>query len=348
MSPESCNGWRIARYLDNTLAGDELRWVNEPLPELAEGQLLLETCLLSLDASNLLWLSEKRDYLPQLQVGEWMRGNVIAKVVASRHPDFALGDYVMSLQSWADYKVVSGDELLNDGFTLRFSPHTDIPLDAYMGTLGLTAWSAYIGLMTVGRLQAGQRVLISGAAGATGLMAAQLAKAAGAQVFGIAGGSRKCEFLTEQLGLDGAVDYRASRDLTADIREMIPDGVELFFDNVGGEILDAVLPTMTIGGCIVASGSVSQYGKHDSYGVKNLPLVTLHRLRMEGFLILDHMAEVPAILQQLEQWFLAGKLVNQNQLFHGLENAPKALAMLAEGGNTGKLAVYVGKYSHTS
>ena len=311
------------------------------MPELEEGQVLIKTRLLSLDASNLLWLSEREDYLPQLQIGDAMRGHIIGRIEASRHPEFSEGQHLVSMQSWSDYVVVGGDNLLSDPLTMRLNPHPEIPLDAYVGTLGLTGWSAYAGMVDVGQVQSGECVLVSGAAGATGIMAAQIAKAAGARVYGLAGGATKCQLLVDLLQLDGAIDYKASEDLESAIAEAVPGGIDVFFDNVGGETLDAVLPNMALHGRIVASGSVSQYGRTERYGIKNLPLVTTKRLRMEGFMILDYLDRVPTMLQTLEQWFLDGRLLNQNQLVHGLENAQAALPQLMSGGNTGKLAIYL-------
>lgn len=339
--PDSAQVWVIDHYLTDGLDGSELRLEQHPLQELADGEVLIKTQLLSLDASNLLWLSEKEDYLEQLQIGDAMRGQIIGCITASRHPDFAEGDYLFSLQTWSDYIVADGDRLLNDDISFKLTPHPDIPLDAYVGTLGITGWSAYVGLSYIGRTKAGDTVLISGAAGATGIMAAQIAKASGARVYGLAGGEKKCQLLVDRLKIDGAIDYKTSRNLQQDIKQAIPNGVAVFFDNVGGETLDAVLPNMCIGGCIVASGSVSQYGRAEQYGVKNLPLITSKRLRMEGFLILDYLDQVPDILRQMEQWFLEDKLINQNHLVHGLERAQEALSTLATGGNTGKLAVYL-------
>lgn len=339
--PSHFNAWVIDHYLKDQLDGSELRWESRPVTALKQGQVLIKSCLLSLDASNLLWLSEKEDYLPQLQIGDLMRGNIIGRVEASAHPEFKEGEYILSLQSWADYLVIDGEALLSDKITLKFQPHPDVPLDAYLGTLGITGWSAYIGMMEIGRLKAGDKVLISGAAGATGIMAAQIAKAAGAIVYGLAGGADKCQFLEEKIKLDGTIDYKAVTNLQYAIAELMPDGVQVFFDNVGGEILDAVLPNMAINGRIVASGSVSQYGKSEQYGVKNFPLITSKRLRMEGFLILDYLHQINDVLATMEKWLLDGKLINKNHIIHGLENAPDGLAKLMSGGNIGKLVVYV-------
>jgi NADPH-dependent curcumin reductase CurA len=339
--PAQVNSWVIDHYIKDKLDGSELRWVSRPMPAIESGQVLIKSCLLSIDASNLLWLSEKEDYLPQLQIGDIMRGNIIARIEYSSHPSFAEGEYILSLQGWADYMVIDGDALLNNKLTIKFKPHPNLPLDAYIGTLGITGWSAYIGMMEIGRLKAGERVLISGAAGATGIMAAQIAKAAGAKVYGLAGGADKCRFLKEIIKLDGTIDYKATENLQGAIFQLMPEGVQVFFDNVGGETLDAVLPNMCINGRIVASGSVSQYGKSEQYGIKKLPLITSKRLRMEGFLILDHLHEINEVLAVMEKWLLEGKLINKNHFLYGLENAPDGLAKLISGGNIGKLAVYI-------
>jgi NADPH-dependent curcumin reductase CurA len=335
------HSWVIDHYLKDRLDGSELRWLPRTLPGIQPGQVLLKTCLLSLDASNLLWLSEKRDYLPQLQIGDVMRGNIIARVETSTHPSYTEGEYLLSMQGWSEYTLVDGEELLRDQLTVKIKPHPDVPLDAYVGTLGITGWSAYIGMMEIGRLKAGERVLISGAAGATGIMAAQIGKAAGAIVYGLAGGADKCQFLEETIKLDGTIDYKAEPNLKQAIDDLIPDGVQVFFDNVGGEILDAVLPNMCINGRVVASGSVSQYGRDEQYGVKNFPLITTKRLRMEGFLILDYLQQIDEVLATMEGWLLAGKLINKNHIVQGLENAQASLSHLVTGGNIGKLAVYV-------
>ena len=340
-TPSSYNTWIIEHYLKDSLSGTELSLQNRPAPAATKGQLVIKTHLLSLDASNLLWLSEKKDYLPQLQIGEPMRGNIIGEIIHSDHPSFGAGQFIAAMLHWADYHFVNGDELLNAETTMRFTPHPEVPLDAYVGTLGITGWSAYIGLVNVGKLKAGERVLISGAAGATGIMAVQLAKAAGAEVYAMAGGAEKCRYLQDTFQLAGTIDYKATNNLRQGIADAIPKGIEVFFDNVGGEILDASLPNMCINGRILASGSVSQYGKAEKYGVKNLPLVTTKRLRMEGFLILDHLQEVPEVLKTMETWLLEGRLINKNQSIQGLENAQAALTKLISGGNIGKLVVEV-------
>ena len=341
--PTLSHAWVINHYVAGKLDGDELEWIEKPLSPLQDGEVLIETKLLSLDASNLLWLSEVKDYLPQLAIGDVMRGIVIGRVHSSNHPKFSEGEFLLTMAGWTDFSIAHGDNLLADRSMLRINPHPNIPLDAYIGTLGVTGWSAYIGIMEVAKVAPGDTVLVSGAAGATGIMACQIAKAAGAKVYGLAGGAAKCDFLKKVIKLEDAIDYKAADNLAGAIGTAIPQGVNIFFDNIGGATLEAGIANMAKHGCVVVSGSVSEYnkvGKRDSrHGIKNLGLITTKRLRIEGFLITDHFHQVADILKEMEQWLLEGKLINKNQIVNGLENARTALPLLLAGGNTGKLAI---------
>jgi NADPH-dependent curcumin reductase CurA len=339
------HAWIINHYAEGELKGTELEWVERPVPEPAEGEVLVKTLLLTLDPSNRVWLSEEEDYLPQLQIGDVMRGLVVGQVEASRHPGFAVGDHVFAALGWQEYALVPGDELSPAKGAVRFTPHPDIPLDAYVSALGLTGWTAYVGMKLIGQIKAGDQVLVSGAAGATGMMACQIARAAGARVVGIAGGAGKCELLVNELGMDGCIDYKASPDLAEAIAGQFPDGVDVFFDNVGGPMLDAALENMNIGGRLVISGAISQYQNYGDrealYGVKNTFMLASKRLRMEGFLVLDYLDRLEKILPEMEQWCLDGSLHYQNTEVNGLENAQDALPRLFSGDHVGKLVVRV-------
>ncbi len=337
--------WTINHYASGELKGTELEWVKRPVPVLKDGEVLVKTLLLTLDPSNRLWLSAKKDYLPQLQLGDVMRGLVIGRIEDSRHPNFKPGEHVFALLGWQEYAVVHGDQLSPTNGAIKITPRSGISLDAYVSALGLTGWSAYAGMINVGRVKAGDEVLVSGAAGATGLMACQIAQAKGARVVGIAGGAEKCELLVNQLGLDGCIDYKNCDNLSQAMEDHFPNGIDLFFDNVGGPMLDAALRNMKIGGCLVISGSMSQYqnddDSHKAYGVKNTFLLASKRLRMEGFLIMDYMDQLDSILPEMEQWVLDGKLQYRNTEVAGLENAQAALPRLFSGKHTGKLVIRV-------
>lgn len=337
--------WIINHYAKDELKGTELELVYRPVPELAENQVLIKTLMLSLDPSNRLWLSEEEDYLPQLQIGDVMRGLIIGRVEQSRHPQFKVGDHLHSLQGWQKYAVVDGNSLTPENGTIQFTPHPGIPLDAYVSALGLTGWTAYIGLKHIGQIQARDNMLVSGAAGATGLLASQIGKAMNAKVVGIAGGSEKCQSLETIFKLDGTIDYKDCDNLSQAMARAFPEGIDIFFDNVGGAMLDAALENMAIGGRIVVSGSISQYqqlgDKTRLYGVQNTHMLVTKRLKMQGYLVLDYLNQIEQILPEMERWLLKGKIQYRNTEVIGLENAQQALSQLFSGKNTGKLVIRV-------
>lgn len=339
--------WIIKHYAIGELTGSELELVDRSIPELEAGQVLIKTMLLSLDPSNRLWLSEQPDYLPQLQIGDVMRGLVVGCVAQSNHVKFKQGDYLFAMLGWAQYAVINGDELTTANGAISFTPNEKIPLDAYISALGLTGWTAYIGMLNIGKLANSDNVLVSGAAGATGMMACQIAKASGATTVGIAGGTNKCKLLIDVLHLDGAIDYKASKvtDISAQFAKQFPDGIDLFFDNVGSSMLDAALENMAIGGRIVISGGISQYqafgDKDQQYGLKNSLMIASKRLRMEGFLVLDYPDQLGEILPVMEQWLLDGKIQYKNTEVIGIEQAQATLPRLFSGQHVGKLVIKV-------
>lgn len=338
--------WIINHYASGELKGTELELFERPIPELSEGEVRIKTLILSLDPSNHIWLSEEEDYLPQLQIGDVMRGLVIGRVEQSRHPLFKEGDHLHALLGWQEYAIVHGDSLTPGNGTIQFTPHPEIPLEAYVSALGLTGWTAHVGMKQIGQIKAIDNILVSGAAGATGLLACQLGKAIKASVVGIAGGEDKCNLLKTKFSLDGCIDYKNCDNLSQAMARSFPSGIDLFFDNVGGPILDAALENMAIGGRIVVSGSISQYQKLGQktqlYGIQNSHLLVTKRLKMQGFLILDYLDQIEQILPEMEQWLLDGKIQYNNTTVTGLENAQQALPRLFSGRNTGKLIIQVG------
>jgi NADPH-dependent curcumin reductase CurA len=343
--PINQQSWIIKHYAKGELKGTELELIDYLVPELAEGEILIKTLMLSLDPSNRLWLSEEEDYLPQLQIGDVMRGLIIGQVEQSRHPHFNVGDHLHSLQGWQKYALVDGNSLTPKNGTIKFTPHPDIPLDAYVSALGLTGWTAYLGLKNIGELKAKDNMLVSGAAGATGLLACQLGKAMGARVVGIAGGSEKCQLLKTMFGIAGSIDYKGCDNISQAMAQAFPEGIDIFFDNVGGEILDAALENMAIGGRIVVSGSISQYqqlgDKARLYGIQNTHMLVTKRLKIQGFLVLDYLNQIEQILPEMERWLLEGKIQYRNTEVIGIENAQQALSQLFSGKNTGKLVIRV-------
>ena len=309
----------------------ELR--EEPLPELSENQFLVKNLYLSCDPAQRSWLA-RDTYVPKIAIGETMRAGAAARVIASRHAGYKQGEIVFGMFGWQDYAVSDGR-----GFVEVSKLPAGVPIPLCMSVLGLTGLTAYYGMLEVGGVQAGQNVLVSGAAGATGSVAAQIAKIKGARVVGVAGGAKKCAFLAGELGLDGAIDYRAE-DVRARLKELFPKGIDLFFDNVGGELLDTVLLHLAPRARVVMCGAISVYNDLEhTPPLRNHNRLMVVRARMEGILVTDYAAQFPAAAAQLGRWLAAGQLKNQVDIVDGLEQAPAALQRLFTGANLGKQLV---------
>jgi NADPH-dependent curcumin reductase CurA len=317
---------------------DCLRWMESEVRALEEGELLVRTLLLSLDPTSRNWLKLEAhsQYLP-IKIGDVMLGVAVGEVVESRAAQFARGDIVTGMWGWEDYSIA------NPAFVQHVPSVGNVPKEAYLSIFSHVGRAAVMGLLAIGQLKPTDCVVISGAAGATGGLAVQIAKAYGCRVVGIAGRSEKRQLVTTELGADAALDYK-SEDIGAGLRRLCPDGVDLFFDNVGGPILDAVLAHMAVGCRIVVCGAMSQYdlgSAAEEYGCRNLPQLLFRRGRIEGFVVpqfADRYAEFDAILAKL---FAQGKLSSRAHVVQGLENAPEALKLLFSGGNRGKLMVRI-------
>ena len=309
----------------------ELR--EEPVPALAEGQFLVRNLYLSCDPAQRSWLA-RDTYVPKIALGETMRAGAAGQVVASRHAQFREGEVVFGMFGWQDYAVSDGRGFVD---VTRLPAHVPIPL--CLSALGLTGLTAYYGMLEVGGVEAGQQVLVSGAAGATGSVAAQLARIRGARVVGIAGGARKCAFLTQELGLDGAIDHRAG-DLHARLKELFPRGIDLFFDNVGGETLDTVLLHLAPRARVVLCGAISVYNDLEhTPPLRNHNRLMVVRARMEGILVTDYAAHFAQAGAELARHVAEGRIKNRVDVVDGLERAPAALQRLFTGENLGKQLV---------
>jgi NADPH-dependent curcumin reductase len=312
-----------------------VRLEESDVPEPGDGEALARVRYLSIDPTIRTWMDDAPGYLPPIGVDEVIRSGGIAEVVASNSDDYAPGDLLFGFTGWQDYVLASaagGYQRLPDGV----SPTLALSL---FGTTGMTA---YFGLIDVGRVKEGDVVVVSGAAGATGSTVGQIAKIKGAsKVIGIAGGPAKCSWIADELGFDETIDYK-SDDVAARLREAAPDGIDLFFDNVGGEILDACLAQLALRGRIVLCGAISSYNDRGALtGPANYRNLIIKRGRMEGFLILDYFDRLPEAQAQMGQWLAEGKIQSAEHLVDGLENAPDALNLLFTGGNTGKVIVQV-------
>ena len=318
------------------LPGDDV-WdvTTDQVGEPGDGQFLVRTRYVSLDPAMRGWMREGRSYIPPVQIGEVMRAGVIGEVVSSQHDGFPVGAFVSATTGVQEYA-------LSDGKGVRQVDADAAPLPTYLGTLGMTGLTAYFGLLDVGKPQAGQTVVVSGAAGATGSVAGQIAKLKGCRVVGIAGGEDKCRTVVEEFGFDACLDYK-SGDLKAGLRREAPDRIDVYFDNVGGEVLDTVLPGLAMHGRVVLCGAVSQYNADaQAVGPKNYMSLLVNRARMEGFVVFDYADRYGEALRDMAGWLAEGTLVSKEHVVPGGVRAfPSALRMLFAGENTGKLVLEV-------
>jgi NADPH-dependent curcumin reductase len=304
-----------------------------PVPEIGDHQVLIKTSYISLDPSMRGQMENRADYVAPLNIGDVMRAGSVGKVVASRHPEFPEGTQVTGSFGMQDYVVSDG----------RQPPFRVLPADLdptlALGVLGGTGMTAYFGLLDLGEPKPGDMVVISGAAGATGSVAGQIAKIQGCTVIGIAGSAEKCAWLTDELGFDAAIDYKR-QDVSAELDRLCPKGINIYFDNVGGEILDLCLARIADRARVVICGGISRYNATGPIpGPKNYFNLVFRRARMEGFIVLDYAARFPEAIAEMRQWIDDGKLKQQVTIIDGFEQLPIALIRLFEGYNTGKLMV---------
>jgi NADPH-dependent curcumin reductase CurA len=325
----------LRRRPDGLLADDDVELVRVPLPRPGPGEALVRNEVLGIDASVRTWLSPARGYLPPVELGEGVRCSTAGRVVATDCPAYAVGDVCTTLGAWEEYSIVR-----DDLFTTRLSgPDPDYDTTAYLALYGSTGCTAYIGMVEIGRPQPGQTVVVSAAAGGTGSVAAQLARLSGARVIGIAGGPEKCRWLVDELGLDGAVDHRGE-DVAARLRELCPQRVDVFFDNVGGPVLDAVLTRLALHARIVLCGAISSYGEAElPPGPAHYVNLIQQRATMTGFLSLDDVPRFPEIGERLRAWEAEGRLRYHAEVFEGLDRAVQALNAMFTGANTGKVVI---------
>jgi len=326
--------WRLAARPVGNFKPTDFTWHEEPVPDLAEGQILVRNIYLSLDPTNRIWAAQD-SYLPAVPLGEVMRGVAIGVVEASRHEGFPVGTFVQGLLGWQLYYVGNGQGLT------RITKVPGHSLLLYHGVLGAIGLTAYFGLLDIGRPKEGETLVVSAAAGAVGSLVGQIGNIKGCHVVGIAGGPEKCRWIVEDLGFDAAIDYK-HEDVAAALARCCPKGIDVYFDNVGGVILDAALARMNNFGRIVACGAISQYtSEKPPTGPSNFLLVISKRLRIEGFIVLDYMPRAQEAIPQLLEWVNQGRLKYRLDVVDGLENAPQAVQKLFDGSNVGKLVVRV-------
>ena len=325
--------WILVRRPSGPITDDCFELRESPVPEPADGQFLVQNEYLSCDPAQRGWMAVDT-YIPKIPLGEVVRARGVGKVVASRHPDFAVGDLVWGSFGWQEYCVSDGGGLSG---TRRLPP--GLPLDLALSVFGSTGITAYFGMIEVARVKEGDVVLVSGAAGATGSIAAQIARVKGARVIGIAGGPRKKEFLLKVLKLDDAIDYK-NEDVDVRIAELAPKGLDIYFDNVGGKILEAAIAHLALGARIALCGAISGYEDLSAMkGPANYLNLILTRSTMQGFLMPDFLDRATECVADLARWIEEGKLVNQIDVVEGIENTPAAFKRLFTGENFGKQIV---------
>lgn len=324
--------WLLAQRPQGMVGKDNFTYAEQPIPEPGDGQVLVRNLYLSFDPTQRGWMEDRESYLPPVALGEPMRAGSIGQVVESHHAEFAVGDIVQTTGGWQDFVVAApgqgpmGLSKVPDGVTPEMM----------LSVLGITGLTAYFGLLDLGQPQASETVLVSGAAGATGSVAGQIARIKGCRVVGIAGGPEKCAWLKDEAGFDDVIDYK-NEDVNARISQTCPNKLDVYFDNVGGDILEAALNHLNLKARIVMCGGISGYNATQPIpGPSNLMNIVTTRSRMEGFIILDYMARAPEAIKELSVWVGSGDLKYQVDVQEGFDNIPDTLQRLFTGKNLGK------------
>jgi NADPH-dependent curcumin reductase CurA len=334
MSEHSNRQWKLRARPVGEVKREDFELVRSPVAEPGPGQVVVRVQYLSLDPAMRGWMNEGRSYVPPVALGEVMRALGVGEVVASNDPSLPVGAAVTGVTGVQDYFVAGARGLT------RIDPQL-APLPRWLGALGMTGMTAYFGLLEIGRPQPGQTVVVSGAAGAVGALVGQIARVVGSRAVGIAGGPDKCRYLTAELGFDAAIDYK-HEDVRKALQQHCPQGVDVYFDNVGGDILDAVLGQLARRARIIICGAISQYNQVGGpSGPKNYLALLVHRARMEGFVVFDYAPRYPEAVARIAGWLAEGSVKAREDVVEGLETFPEALARLFRGENFGKLVLKV-------
>jgi NADPH-dependent curcumin reductase CurA len=301
-----------------------------------EGEVLVRNSYMSVDPYMRGRMVDRKSYVPPFQIGEALSGGAVGQVVASQSPHLKVGDYVQSMNGWREWFTAPAGSLI------KVDPSV-APVQAYLGALGMPGLTAYAGLLKIGALKDGERVFVSAASGAVGQIVCQIAKIKGCRVVGSAGSDEKCRFLTDELGIDTAINYRTAGDLTPAIAKAMPDGIDVYFENVGGAHLQAALNNMRQFGRIAACGMIDQYNATTpAAGPNNLILIVGLSLTMRGFIVSNHFDMMPEFLADMAKWAKDGKMKWRETIVEGIDKAPEAFIGLFKGENFGKMLVKVG------
>jgi NADPH-dependent curcumin reductase len=302
----------------------------EPVREPGEGELLIKILYISLDPAMRGWMNEGKSYITPVEIGAVMRAGALGRVTASKNPKFAVGDCVYGAFGVQEFAISNGNGItkVNAGA---------VPLPVFLGTLGMPGMTAYFGLLDIGQPKPGETVVVSGAAGAVGTVVGQIAKIKGCNVVGIAGGAQKCNYIVKELGFDAAIDYK-SEHVRKSLQKHCPKGIDVYFDNVGGDILDAALTQLARGARVVICGAISQYCNTSPIkGPSSYLSLLVNRASMKGMVVFDYADRYPEAGREMAAWMAAGKLKSREDIVEGLETFPETLLKLFKGENTGKL-----------
>ena len=321
--------WVLASRPAGPVSETNFRLEEAPVPRPAEGEVLVRNLWLSLDPYMRGRMSDARSYVKGVEIGELMVGQTVGEVLESRHPQLKVGDTVLTQLGWQLYGVTRDAAKVDAA---------KAPLSYYLGLIGMPGMTAYFGLRELGAPRPGETVVVSAASGAVGSVVGQLAKIWGARAIGIAGGREKCNYVSEELGFDACIDYKAG-DVREQLKAACPNGVDVYFDNVGGEILDAVLARMNLFGRVVVCGTIADYNALEPYRVRNWRAILVNRLRVQGMIVFDWKDRYGEALKALGGYFAEGRLKYRESIVHGLENAPRGLIDLLAGKNFGKQLV---------
>ncbi|CAA0106349.1 Putative NADP-dependent oxidoreductase YfmJ [Halioglobus japonicus] len=305
------------------------------VPELAPGEVVLRNLYISLDPAIRGWMGDDPNYIEPIALGDAVRSSVIGRVVRSNSPDYAPGDVAMTMGGWEQYTTVQAATLN------KLDERAGVPLSLFLGVLGPTGLTAYFGLLEVGKPKAGETVLVSAAAGAVGSVVGQIAKMKGCRVVGMAGTDDKCAWLQDELGFDAVINYKTCGDYEAAIRAACPEGVDVYFDNVGGEILDATLLCLNKFARVAVCGWISTYNVPNAPGPTNLWQLVAESVTVQGFTVLDYLERFGEGIGQLAEWVMAGELKYREEVVDGLDNILPTFLRLFDGSNQGKLVIRI-------
>ncbi len=326
--------WKLKVRPQGMITSSNFQWTETDIPSPGKDQLLVKVQYLSLDPTNRIWMSDMPQYMEPVQVGDVMRGLGIGRVEKSNSPLFKEGDLVSGLLGWQAYSLVAAGQVSK-------LPDLDVPLDAHMGPIGMTGLTAYFGLLEIGKPKPGETVVVSAAAGAVGSIVGQIAKIKGARVVGIAGSDEKCAWLKNELHFDEVINYK-KESIGAGLDRTCPKGIDVYFENVGGETLEEVLKRLNLFSRIPLCGMISSYNdERPTPGPKGFSLILMKRVLVQGFIVFDFAKKIPEATAELAKWMKEGKIKYKSTVVKGLEKAPDALNMLFKGENTGKLFIEV-------